>query len=240
MNKLLCAGLIALLALNVYAQENENTEVETSKIEAKTENSASLRSDKKFQVLGGLNLIGPNLSSATGLTGGYFLSSDKMLLLEVTSGSLKGESTSTNSGSASSTIDKFTLDNSSQSIGFHYKQFVGNSFYFRAGLDARSTTFKATAYNTSLGQTEEYSFKGTSTAANFQIGNQWQFDNFTIGCDWVGVSVPLSHSITDEKISPAAMAADPVEYQNKMNDLQKFFVKGALPNLLHFYLGASF
>jgi hypothetical protein len=102
------------------------------------------------------------------------------------------------------------------------QHFTGNSFYIKPTIYLR---------NQQLGDDEEYdsgssSYKLTditdykTVGIGFSIGNQWQWENFTIGCNWIGIKKDLS---TLDKDGPGTDAYYEVTSE-----------------LLNFYLGASF
>jgi len=217
----------------------QTTQVETidKATAAQLNNSEMNRKDKKYQ----LNLIltgsGPTAAGSLGLSAGYFLEKNKMLLLEVTDS--KTRFTKISITNADSTRTNFEETLKGQSIGVHYKQFNGNSFYLRTGLDYGKINynFKYTPYGTN--STENVSLSGDALYANFQIGNQWQWENFTLGCDWVGISVPLYSHESDRSMNSFAQA-DESYYSDKLNTASSDFIKRSQINLLRFYLGATF
>ena len=100
------------------------------------------------------------------------------------------------------------------------KIFTGNSFYVKPGIyyrkqtDVLSWIYNSSADNWAANEKAEIEDIGI----NFRIGNQWQWDNFTLGCDWIGLSRTVS------KLSETG----------NTEDLE---VSGAA---LNFYLGLSF
>lgn len=195
------------------------------------DSSAFNRVDKTFQINAILFGAGPSLSGSTGLQGGLFLNRNMLLFLEATSGKLSSSLSGKEWGSGSESGS--SMDVKTRSVGIHFKHYTGNSFYYRAGVDFRNAEYSYVYTSTT---TDYYKFKGTSVAANFQIGNQWQWSNFTLGCDWIGISVPLSSKITDEEVSVTA----PITYRDWQKSDEDTFVKNTNVNLLRFYLGASF
>lgn len=179
------------------------------------------RMDKKYagwvQLLG----VGPSVSGSSGAAFGYFHTSDDIFFLELTKGSADSALASWNG--------YFNID--TKSVGVHWKHFTGNSFYLNTGLDFRSVDYE---YSNSVTATTS-EFEATSTALSFAIGNQWQWDNFTMGCDWVGVSVPL----TDD-ISKASITTGSTFEEDEFREDQKLFSEETHIQLLRFYLGASF
>jgi hypothetical protein len=77
----------------------------------------------------------------------------------------------------------------------HAKLFRGNSFYGVLGVSGRERGPLATPMR---GATREQAL------ADFAIGNQWQWRHFTLGCDWVGVSVPFYTQVTESDASVIA------------------------------------
>lgn len=227
---------VVFLATNAFAQSEEPSK-ELPRGSYVVHESAVNRENKQWEVhLIGTGL-GPSLTGTTGVVAAYHLSTDQEVLIELTSGSLEADSSFSSSVSTDKTGSSYDIK--SKSLGVHYKQFTGNSFYFRTGADFRTIDYNYQYRSVSFpADNADIEFTGTSFAANFQIGNQWQWDNFTLGCDWVGISVPITHSISDERFVSTGLFED---YDRKrMADDKKFLVEGSNLNLLRFYLGASF
>lgn len=111
------------------------------------------------------------------------------------------------------------------------KRFTGNSFYYKVGLEYAlidaSNKDEMTPYR-------NYEYLGGRLAGTLIIGNQWQFDHFSIGCDWIGVSAPLTTWTSRERVDNSASARNELETQ-----LDKY-QKSVNVHLLHLYVGASF
>lgn len=107
----------------------------------------------------------------------------------------------------------------------------------RGGIDQRNVEYNY-QYKSVISSTYDTSaaFKVSSTAAALVIGNQWQWDNFTLGCDWFGVSAPLATRFSDEKFSANADSID----RNRQERDKEHFGKKTLQQGLKLYLGASF
>lgn len=174
--------------------------------------------------------LGPVLWNSQGLTAGYFLNRNLILQMEVMRGDLRLHGLN----------DK---EVKMQSIGAHFKHFLANSFYYRIGVDhlkvqtdqmvyGRTTSYPfsgpGVVTSESLGQ-----FEGTMTGATLTIGNQWQWENFTLGCDWVGITSPITSQISFETANDSTA-------QSRLEDDENFLVKSSKLHLLRFYLGASF
>jgi len=92
----------------------------------------------------------------------------------------------------------FDGDGRGKAITLSLKKFTSNSFYIKPALYHRTqTTIKSgiKAYNSS---TDSWVVESRNTAdytdvgLSFAIGNQWQWENFTLGCNWVGISKSLT------------------------------------------------
>ncbi len=188
------------------------------------------RLDKNYVTTVNLTGFGPSLTSTIALQAGKYLDRNSVVLLEATGGTL-----STPDNAISSAKTGSSYDVKSTSFGAHFKQFNGNSFYYRAGVDFRKIKYDYKFVYTT-GPSDTRHFDGTSIAGNFQIGNQWQWENFTLGCDWVGISLPLTSSTSNEEV----VSSTPDYDQARIKDDIDALVKKAHLNFLRFYLGASF
>lgn len=197
----------------------------TPKAVVQTGSSEHHRIDKTHQITAILFGIGPSISSTLGLQYGYFLKRNQLVVLEGTTGKLGYSSIDVLTG--------YDLDIKTKSFGAHFKHFTGNSFYYRAGLDFRTIEYN---YRRNGSTTDYGKFNGTSVAANFQIGNQWQWSNFTLGCDWLGLSAPLTSSVSDKEVGSTA----PGFMAGSLDDDANTLTKKVHLNVLRFYLGASF
>lgn len=110
---------------------------------------------------------------------------------------------------------------------FYYQHYVSNSFYFRPSLSYRNQTTideRRTTYNALTDQVIDKEETGKATyqdlVLGMTIGNQWQWDNFTIGCDWIGFGEPIAT----------------LGYEGESSA----FARNSTLTVLHFYLGASF
>ncbi|RYZ77100.1 MAG: hypothetical protein EOP05_02980 [Proteobacteria bacterium] len=120
------------------------------------------------------------------------------------------------------------------SLGVSLKQFLGNSFYLKGGLEHRTVSRDYDSFFSGSFD-EQWGYKGSSTGVSFGLGNQWQIGHFTIGCDWIGVILPISHTRKDEYVS-VAQSGSSADLQEDSDEA----LKDTRVNLLHFYLGASF
>jgi hypothetical protein len=116
-------------------------------------------------------------------------------------------------------------------VTLSYKSFVSNSFYYTVGIGRREAGYNEAEVPSG---TTSYTFTGSSIGAEISIGNQWQWKNFTLGCDWIGYNFPLSHKIDSEESS-----GDIWDVTN-LDSREKTFLANNTPLALRFYLGASF
>lgn len=130
------------------------------------------------------------------------------------------------------------------------KWFFGNSFYGVGGVGYRQVTMRDTRSqydnNTYLAKSHLI-YQNTAITAEGGIGNQWQFSGFTLGCDWVGLSIPTVYlsedrdsTLTDSRgLTPAQEEL----IAEKEDDTHKGLAEsatGVTLQLLRFYLGWSF
>lgn len=170
-------------------------------------------------------------SSASGLQIGKYLDSNSIIGAGVysfnTTASVSASSSvdedSDLSDDQADDIDEIMLNGTAVELTF--QRFTSNSFYFKPTIFYRNASskdsMKATYINGSRVK-KEYSGKATfqDVGAGIKIGNQWQWDNFTLGCDWVGYSAKL-FNINFE--------GDESEYASR-----------AVLSLLNLHLGISF
>ena len=183
------------------------------------------RVDKKFTAHAILVAVGPSLGFSNGASVGMFIDHNSLVDLEYVSGRPENW--------YGSFFTDYEIE--TKSFGVHYKKFVSNTFYFRIGADYRQIDYRHTYRNFLTSATySENKFSGDSIAGTIVIGNQWQFENFTLGCDWFGVAVPISSNIKSE--SSTGTKPDP----NGLKDDEDRYVKDTMVMAVRFYLGASF
>lgn len=169
--------------------------------------------------------VGPNRSGSIGGTVSLFLNRNSLIDFEY----VNGRPLYTNWFSWSE------YDVRTSSYGIHYKQFTGNSFYFRVGADYRTVKYKYTSRDIFTDEINSISrFEGDSVTATVLIGNQWQWENFTLGCDWIGIALPVTTTISSESVT--GISPD----SRYMKEDQDWLVKNPASIGLRFYLGASF
>lgn len=205
-NLLLAVSMVATSAYGVESKITSSDE-NSSTTQGK---SAAAREGKKAWV--GAELIGLTFFPVSGVRGGYFVNPDLVVqgayaTGEATLGSLKFTKTVAEVGA---------------------KQFFGNSFYVDGNL-----AYENFAIDTEIGTA---SAKGsvTSTGLSAHIGNQWQWDGFTMGCDWLGYFAALS---SEAKMKGSSVADDELEEEEK-NASEN--LGGGSIHLTRFYLGWAF
>lgn len=160
-----------------------------------------------------------------GVGGSYYLYPNLFLGAEYTSGS--------------STLKGITSKNTT--IGLRAKYFLTDSFYLGSGL---------TNYTFALNGEQE--FKNSSDVVvtksdldievkgntfDFFIGNQWNlYDYLTLGCDWVGISLPVGASSSDNLPNSAK---DTDEYKDNKTLIDWMENKPTVM-LTRFYVGIVF
>lgn len=110
-------------------------------------------------------------------------------------------------------------------ISLSYKKFNGNSFYFEGYVYYRNIKtidkISIISFGGSTTETREGEADYEDLGVGLKIGNQWQWDNFTLGCDWIGVAKRVAT----------------LSYDGEKSD---FYNSNSNTTLLNFYLGYSF
>lgn len=180
--------------------------------------SQSNREDKEFvftaQPLG----FGPSAIVTQGVSAGFLLNPDAILQVDFIGNNDEEYNDET--------------DLKVRSLSVSYKQFLGNSFYVKPGIEHR---WVREDYHDD-GANEFWGYKGTMTGVQFAVGNQWQIKNFTIGCDWFGFTQSFLHSRTDEYTRGANLGSS----QSDLDDEAEDSLEGLTFKFAHFYLGVAF
>ena len=120
-----------------------------------------------------------------------------------------------------------SCSDSGQTFEAYYRQFFGNSFYVAGGVDQRHVSVSGSDSSSS----EEFSFDGDTTAINVVVGNQWHWENFVLGCDWFGLSVPVSTSLSNVKTT-----TNDYDFQ----EAKSYYVTGRTAISLRLHVGMTF
>lgn len=177
--------------------------------------------------------LGPGYSRSQGLSTGIYLSDDSLILVDV----IGGRGFSSRSYAATDGFSTISGENKVDHLGLgvHYKLFTGNSFYVRSGVDLMNIKYRYD--HTSLfGDSYQSQFDANVLFGQVAIGNQWQVDNLTIGCDWVGLAVPIASNIENKSIKGSFDNFDADDLKEDINIYTK--ISGLL--LLRLYVGGSF
>lgn len=185
-----------------------------------TDESMKNRMDKKYTING--TILGVAYGASTSAVEvGYHLKPNLIASLQYTT--LNSASADEDWGNDADD-DVWKRDGVGHVISAGIKKFESNSFYYKPEIYARSqenVNSTTTGYSSSTGDylISKDTNKIEDIGVSFRIGNQWQWDNFTLGCDWIGIT----RSMTTTKKSGNIKSHD----KNTAS-------------LLNFYLGASF
>ncbi len=125
-----------------------------------------------------------------------------------------------------------------------YKSFLGNSFYWRVGPGLRQYQIKD-RLGSIFSDREELDSTGTvlSFGADVGIGNQWQFETFTLGCDWVGYYFPVSVLSKRYDAPENAKPEDIKSSEDELTDLVRLAIFNFLgfisAHLFNFFVAAK-
>lgn len=148
--------------------------------------------------------------------------------------------------------DKFELDYINK--GLYMRYFLGNSFNILGALHQRSWEAKATLYESytacvpgigcapTVSGTISGTVTGSTTVATAGIGNQWLMDwGFTIGCDWLVLSYPISSSVSEISIEAMSVSMPFTVADSRVKEMGDLInLASAFPGVLILTLGWSF
>lgn len=193
------------------------------------------RMDKKFTATlfgGGLS---PGYAIASGVSAGLFLNKNQVILLELNSSEGARKTTYATSSGFETTSGQ--SETRVRQLGAHFKQFLGNSFYIRGGLDYSQVDYEFN-YDRAGGSSTDFqsSFSGNAFIGSVVIGNQWQWQNLTIGADWIGAASVLSSKTAKQSLTGNPTSTDRANFEED----KEFYLNDGGAVFLRGYIGASF
>ncbi|MBP9707339.1 MAG: hypothetical protein KBD78_06810 [Oligoflexales bacterium] len=183
--------------------------------------SASNRQNK--QALVAAEVIGLTMFPVSGIRAGYFV--DSNLIAEI--GFASGSATINDDWKINKTV-----------IEAKARYFFGNSFYVSGGLGTESFAVDypvVTQLDEAGLVSKQFSADVNSFGINTHIGNQWQWEGFMIGVDWLGYYLPLSKSSSFKADSDVSAEAKKIEE----DDIKSTYESASL-HLTRFYMGWAF
>ncbi|RYZ87641.1 MAG: hypothetical protein EOP04_11245, partial [Proteobacteria bacterium] len=208
--------LVSLACASVFAASDLSM---SSRLE-RPDSSVSNRNGKSFSLVANLFGISPSSSLEQGVSLSKFLSRDTLVQLDFGDGN-------TNLGGDILSNYKTVAHTSSTSLGV--KHFVGNSFYVRGGVDYRHVNYysrnvySSTFFGTTTTSESVVEMNANSFSGSVVIGNQWQWENFTLGCDWFGVTAPFASTVNSERF--ASDSSDTSYERKKLEDRKQHYLK---------------
>ncbi len=218
-------ALMALAPMTILAATNSDNISNTELKSSKSNNSTSNREGKSFMATAEILGIS-SMTSSQSIEGSYYFTSNILGNLRYTNlqKGLTSSSSSSDSDFNNSTGSK-EADRLWEEAGGGYmisagvKHFVGNSFYYKPEVFYRKQRLVTETTNNSARLISATAGDYTDIGLSIKIGNQWQWENYTLGCDWVGLN--QTASVVD------------INGTLERDDLPTF-------TALNFYMGASF
>lgn len=160
-----------------------------------------------------------------GLRAGYYLTDSSVLLAKYVYGK----------------ADLLFFESTTKFAEVGWQGFWGNTFYTFFGIGMRDlhvkTRIDLSAAIAGENGTANTTMGITSYGFSAAIGNQWQWENFTLGCDWFGTFTPLVKGAQrDSGFSDDLSEEDRKEKQDKFDDV----AENISYQLVRFYIGVSF
>lgn len=197
--------------------------------------SEANRIGKKIDVHADLASMGTSHLFVSGIGIGLFLDRSKQVLVDFRQG--RDSFPRSHSEPINGQWQIFEPVTHKRQASVHFKHFLGNSFYYRAGIDYNQVTYDYDYSRITYGSGHSSSFAGESLAADVTIGNQWQWQNFNLGCDWFGYAVPFYSRFYNER---APRNSDASYETRAFEEDKRYYVSGSSLFLLRLYMGASF
>lgn len=192
----------------------EEKQPEPTPIKQDAENNSST---KKWEIDGIVYGSGNDLFSYSyGVNVGKYLNNDSLILLN-----LLGQ----------------TTYRGAYAFGLHYKKFLSKTFYIQAGVDQSQLVYSSDFYSYSFySVVGRVNYSANVTQATFAIGNQWYWDNFTLGCSWIGTIQNLSSTVFNESFTGSGTASDISSFKNYRDER----LRAPMAQVLRFYIGYTF
>ena len=135
-------------------------------------------------------------------------------------------------------FNKAKVDVRGIEIGARY--FVGSSFNISTGIGQRSINLKLSARDRGTADFAAVDTRSDATIWQLAIGNLWRFQNgFQIGADWIGFSVPISHS-SSYKLAQSYDSSTTAETERVADEVAEGLAKSTLPTVLQMRMGYVF
>ncbi len=226
-NRLSCklgwVGSLVILTLSATAVANDKQPISAGLDAKNTSNhSAQNREQKQATMAVGGGLM--NLAFRQSFLAGYFLDSGNLVEGGFGQAQLSVGGIGTHSKDFFGQLKHFWSNSFYSNIGLSFiKQISNSSFSILDGFDARDT------------------YSVNRIALFTGIGNRWQFDSFTIGCDWVGYGIGISKSNETFQLgdSSSASFAQQDSIQERRDNARNESLRNQL-YLLNLHMGASF
>jgi hypothetical protein len=154
-----------------------NSQNTSEQKEIDNQNQSSLENRKHLKYQTTLSIVGAEYSgyhNNLAIGAGYFIDDKNLINLRYTFQNSPGLTSNTSTNDYPETLRALTIGD---------RHFYGNSFNVMGSLYWKQhTKFDRSNSNT-------YLFKDFGVGA--RLGNEWQWQNFTMGCDWFGVNHSL-------------------------------------------------
>ena len=186
--------LIFLFSLGANAQAPAESPYLTDDPKVATDTSEFNRKNKTVSFY--YESTGGSQSGHT-VNGAYFLRPDLQIMFEYSVFGPKAEFFIF--GALDKAIYNYRDETIDGGYGLHLKYFMGNSVFVRLGVTRRDYHYTRT-FNASSNQSY---FDAEVNHVTVGIGNDWQWENFFLGFDWIKLNIfPFGYKLTNEQVAP--------------------------------------
>lgn len=169
-----------------------NTEIKSIERSILNESLAN-REGKKYLIDAAVTGIDFGAQSKS-LELGYYLDANNIATLKITSMTAIDQDSTGYSYDEDAEKKLWSKDGKGSAVYAGLKHFASNSFYVAPAIYSRSQQFVNSISFSGGYIIDSSQGKINDVGASVKIGNQWQWKNFTLGCDWVGFSTSLAGS----------------------------------------------
>lgn len=116
------------------------------------------------------------------------------------------------------------------------KRFFGNSLFVNFGVGQRRYEFDMDATQIGGGEDVHLEAESMNSGLSLSVGNQWQWRNVSVGCEWLGAYIPFARHSS----APQSQASADADDQKTFRDLFDELAEKPHLSALRVQLGLSF
>ncbi|MNL13349.1 hypothetical protein D3C87_1342530 [compost metagenome] len=217
---MMTVAMLVTLTNSAFAATSEEVVGESvaNRVEVRERSSEHYRMNKDFELTFSPISFGGFALTNSGVTAGAFINRNSQVLANYSW-----------NASDRTCIGAINCDLEDKFASVAFKRFVSNTFYMQGGASHHTISYTESNSNGDI----EFGYDATITTADFAIGNQWNFNGFTLGCDWVSFGLPVATTYKNSFYTEDGTLSE-------LNDRQDEWKKNGKIFFTKLYLGATF